>query len=99
VIAIAFPIPSLPLRLAGNPSSADSGIARLTREFRYLASLANTSLWWIVTAVDAIQLVAKAAEVSGSSSPEAIIGYWNTLEAYPGLFGSLTDPTQRLPDR
>jgi branched-chain amino acid transport system substrate-binding protein len=58
-------------------------------------SLENTSLWWIVSAVDAIQLIAKAVEVSGSSSPEAIIGYWNTLSNYPGLFADYTfSPTQ-----
>jgi branched-chain amino acid transport system substrate-binding protein len=58
-------------------------------------SLENTSLWWIVSAVDAIQLIAKAVDVSGSSSPEAIIGYWNTLKAYPGLFADYTfSPSQ-----
>lgn len=58
-------------------------------------SLQNTSLWWIVSAVDAIQLIAKAVDVSGSSSPEAVIGYWNTLKAYPGLFADYTfSPTQ-----
>jgi branched-chain amino acid transport system substrate-binding protein len=58
-------------------------------------SLENTSLWWIVSAVDAIQLIAKAVEASGSSSPEAIIGYWNTLNKYPGLFADYTfSPTQ-----
>lgn len=58
-------------------------------------SLENTSLWWIVSAVDGIQLIAKAVEVSGSSSPEAIIGYWNTLTNYPGLFADYTfSPTQ-----
>ena len=58
-------------------------------------SLENTSLWWIVSAIDAIQLIAKAVEVSGSSSPEAIIGYWNTLTNYPGLFADYTfSPTQ-----
>ena len=58
-------------------------------------SLENTSLWWIVSAVDAIQLIAKAVEVSGASSPEAIIGYWNTLNNYPGLFADYTfSPTQ-----
>lgn len=53
-------------------------------------SLENTSLWWIVSAVDAIQLIARAVQVSGSSSPEAIIGYWNTLNKYPGLFADYT---------
>jgi branched-chain amino acid transport system substrate-binding protein len=53
-------------------------------------SLADTSLWWIVSAIDAIELIAKAVGSSGSSSPEAIIGYWNTVRGYPGLFGDYT---------
>jgi branched-chain amino acid transport system substrate-binding protein len=53
-------------------------------------SLANTSLWWIVSAVDAIQLIAEAVSKTDSSSPEAIIGYWNTLTKYPGLFADYT---------
>ena len=53
-------------------------------------SLVNTSLWWIVSAVDAIQLVADAVSKTDSSSPEAIIGYWNTLTKYPGLFADYT---------
>jgi branched-chain amino acid transport system substrate-binding protein len=58
-------------------------------------SLANTSLWWIVSAVDAIQLIAEAVGKTDSSSPEAIIGYWNTLTKYPGLFADYTfSPTQ-----
>jgi branched-chain amino acid transport system substrate-binding protein len=58
-------------------------------------SLANTSLWWIVSAVDAIQLIADAVSKTDSSSPEAIIGYWNTLTKYPGLFADYTfSPTQ-----
>jgi branched-chain amino acid transport system substrate-binding protein len=52
--------------------------------------LDDTSLWWVVSGVDAINLIAKAVEEAGSSSPEAIIGYWNTLRKYPGLFGSYT---------
>jgi branched-chain amino acid transport system substrate-binding protein len=62
-----------------------------TQEFveqvRGRISLADTSLWWIVSAVDAINLIAAAVSESGSSSPKAIIDYWNSLRNYPGLFG------------
>jgi branched-chain amino acid transport system substrate-binding protein len=58
-------------------------------------SLAGTSLWWIVSAVDAIKLVAEAVSKTDSSSPDAIIGYWNTLTKYPGLFADYTfSPSQ-----
>jgi branched-chain amino acid transport system substrate-binding protein len=52
--------------------------------------LSDTSLWWIVSAVDAIQMIGKAVSETGSSSPEAIIRYWNSLHNYPGLFGDYT---------
>ncbi|MDQ2804073.1 MAG: ABC transporter substrate-binding protein, partial [Pseudomonadota bacterium] len=57
--------------------------------------LADTSLWWVVSGVDAVNLLADAVEKTGSSSSEAIIGYWNTLKGWPGLFGDYTyTPTQ-----
>ncbi len=58
-------------------------------------NLTGTSLWWIVSAVDAIQLICKAVDLTGESTPEAIIGYWNTLTKYPGLFADYTfSPTR-----
>jgi branched-chain amino acid transport system substrate-binding protein len=53
-------------------------------------TLSDTSLWWIVSAVDAIELIAKAVAETGSSGPSDIIGYWNTVRRYPGLFGDYT---------
>ena len=50
--------------------------------------LSDTLLWWVAAGYDAINMVAKAVDVTGSSSSEAIIGYWNTLKPYPGVFGN-----------
>ena len=58
-------------------------------------NLQDTLLWWVANGIDAVNLVAKAVEESGSSSKEAIIGYWNTLKNYPGLFRRI----QLQPDR
>jgi branched-chain amino acid transport system substrate-binding protein len=52
--------------------------------------LDDTSLWWVVSGVDAVNLVAKAVAETGSSAAADIIHYWNTLKAYPGLFGDYT---------
>jgi branched-chain amino acid transport system substrate-binding protein len=49
--------------------------------------LSDTLLWWVAGGYDAINLVAKAIEVTGSTSSDSIIGYWNSLKAYPGIFG------------
>ncbi len=52
--------------------------------------LNDTSLWWVVSGVDVINLVTKAVAETGSSEAADIIGYWNTLKNYPGLFGDFT---------
>jgi branched-chain amino acid transport system substrate-binding protein len=58
-------------------------------------ALNDTSLWWVLSGVDAVNLVAKAVEETGSSAPETIVGYWNTLNKYPGLFGNYTFTSQQ----
>ena len=58
-------------------------------------ALSDTSLWWVASGVDAIRLVAEAVDKTGSSSADAIAGYWNTVKNWPGLFGDYTfTPTQ-----
>jgi branched-chain amino acid transport system substrate-binding protein len=53
-------------------------------------TLADTSLWWVVAAIDAVHLVTEAVEKTGSSNGDAIAGYWNSLRNWPGLFGRYT---------
>ncbi|MGA2287659.1 ABC transporter substrate-binding protein [Bradyrhizobium sp.] len=53
-------------------------------------ALSDTLLWWVAGGVDAVNLVAKAVETTGGSSSADIIGYWNSLRKYPGLFGDYT---------
>ncbi|SHH95449.1 ABC transporter substrate-binding protein [Pollutimonas bauzanensis] len=53
-------------------------------------SLEDTLYWWVSAGYDAIALVAKAIEATGSTQPRDIIEYWNGLKAYPGYFGSYT---------
>jgi branched-chain amino acid transport system substrate-binding protein len=40
--------------------------------------------------VDAINLIAKAVEATGSTAAPGIIGYWNGVKDYPGYFGDYT---------
>jgi branched-chain amino acid transport system substrate-binding protein len=57
--------------------------------------LNDTLLWWIAGGIDAIELIAKAVETSGSTEAEGIVKYWNTLTKYPGYFGDYSfTPTQ-----
>ena len=58
-------------------------------------SIKDTLLWWIADGVDAIDLIAKAVDESGSTQGEGIIKYWNSLSKYSGYFGNFTfSPTQ-----
>ena len=52
--------------------------------------LNDTALWWVACGNDAVNLVAAAVEATGASTGEAIVGYWNTLKNYPGVFGDYT---------
>ena len=51
---------------------------------------ADTTLWWVVDGVDAINLIANAVRETGSTEPEKITGYWETLKEYPGLYATYT---------
>ncbi len=50
--------------------------------------LDDTSLWWVASGVDGIRLIADAVAKTGSSDSDKIIGYWNTLKEWPGLYGN-----------
>ncbi len=51
-------------------------------------ALDDTSLWWVVSGVDSIRLIAEAVDKTGSSDSDKIIGYWNSLKNWPGLYGT-----------
>jgi len=51
--------------------------------------LDDTLLWWVLSGVDAVNLIADAVKESkGDSSSSAIITYLNGLKGYPGVFGT-----------
>jgi branched-chain amino acid transport system substrate-binding protein len=52
--------------------------------------LSDTTLYWIVSASDAVHLVADAVAKTGSSDASAIIGHWNQLSKWPGVFGDIS---------
>ena len=64
--------------------------AEFVERLKGKVDLADTSLWWVACGYDAVKLVAKAVETTGESSAEAIIGYWNGLKGYPGVYGNYT---------
>lgn len=54
----------------------------------------DTLLWWIACGYDAALLVAAAVKNAGDA-PEQIAGYWNTVKAFPGVFGDHTWTAQQ----
>jgi branched-chain amino acid transport system substrate-binding protein len=68
------------------PPRTAAFVARLAGK----VALDDTSLWWVASGYDAVKLVAEAVDATGSSASDAIIGYWNSLRAYPGIFGAYT---------
>jgi branched-chain amino acid transport system substrate-binding protein len=74
------------------PAKSEDLMARLTKAN---VALNDTLLWWVAGGIDVIELFAKAVETSGSTDPQGIIAYLNTLNKYPGYFGDYTfTPTQ-----
>ncbi|MBV9561489.1 MAG: ABC transporter substrate-binding protein [Bradyrhizobium sp.] len=74
------------------PAKSEELVARLTRA---KIALSDTLLWWIAGGIDAVELFAKAVEISGSTDGPGIIAYLNSLDKYPGYFGDYTfTPTQ-----
>jgi branched-chain amino acid transport system substrate-binding protein len=65
------------------PPRTEAFVAKLAGR----VELADTSLWWVACAYDAVQLVAKTVTATASTAPAAIIDYWNTIGSYPGIYG------------
>jgi branched-chain amino acid transport system substrate-binding protein len=51
--------------------------------------LSDTLLWWIAVGYDTPRMIAEAVRNVGTE-PQQIVGYLNTLKAYPGVFGDIS---------
>jgi branched-chain amino acid transport system substrate-binding protein len=72
---------------AGNlPPRSAAFVKRLAGK----VDLSDSALWWVACGYDAVNLVASAVEHTGQSTSDAIVGYWNSLKKYPGIFGDYT---------
>jgi branched-chain amino acid transport system substrate-binding protein len=56
-------------------------------EVKGKVELSDTSLYWVLVGVDGVRLVADAVAKTGSSDADAMIGYWNHVTKWPGLYG------------
>jgi branched-chain amino acid transport system substrate-binding protein len=57
--------------------------------------LADSVLWWVTCAVDAVDLIAKAVDQTRSTDADALIGYFNSVKQYPGVFGDYSFSPQQ----
>src|SRR6201995_639855 len=67
------------------PPKSQELVDRLTKAN---IALNDTLLWWIAGGIDAIELIAKGVEATGSTDGPGIIAYLNSLTKYPGYFGN-----------
>jgi branched-chain amino acid transport system substrate-binding protein len=51
--------------------------------------MSDTLLWWIALGYDGVRMVAEAVKSAGSN-PEQIVGYWNKLNNFPGVYGDIS---------
>jgi len=51
--------------------------------------MSDTLLWWIALGYDGPRMIADAVK-NASSAPEQIVGYWNTLSDFPGVYGDIS---------
>src|SRR5215469_12064850 len=51
--------------------------------------MSDTLLWWIALGYDGPRMIAEAVKNAGSK-PEQIVGYWNKLTNFPGVYGDIS---------
>jgi branched-chain amino acid transport system substrate-binding protein len=49
----------------------------------------DTLLWWVAVGWDSVELMAETFKNAGTK-PEEIVGYYNKLKAWPGIYGTIT---------
>jgi branched-chain amino acid transport system substrate-binding protein len=54
----------------------------------------DTLLWWVAVGYDSPNMIAQAVKSAGAE-PEAIVGYLNKLNGYPGVFGDISFTPER----
>jgi branched-chain amino acid transport system substrate-binding protein len=51
--------------------------------------MSDTLLWWIALGYDGPRMIAEAVKNAGSK-PEQIVGHWNRLTNFPGVYGDIS---------
>ena len=68
------------------PARAQEFVDRLRKA---KIEMGDTLLWWIALGWDGARLMADTLKAAGTK-PEDIVGYWNKLKSWPGVYGTVT---------
>lgn len=68
------------------PSKAAEFVERLKKE---KIEFADTLLWWVALGWDGAALIGETLKAAGPKSDQ-IVGYWNKLKGWPGIYGTVT---------
>jgi branched-chain amino acid transport system substrate-binding protein len=52
--------------------------------------MGDTLLWWIALGWDGARLMAETIKAVDGTAPDQIVGYWNKLKGWPGVYGTVT---------
>jgi len=72
-----------------NGKLPDRTTAFVERLRRAKIDMSDTLLWWIALGYDGVRMIAEAVKSAGSN-PEQIVGYWNKLNNFPGIYGDIS---------
>ena len=68
------------------PPRAEEFVSRLKAS---KVDMGDTLLWWIAMGYDGAKLIADTVKAAGDK-PDQIVGYWNKLKAWPGVYGTIS---------
>ncbi len=74
------------------PPRAQEFVERLRKA---KTEMGDTLLWWIALGWDGARLMAETIKGGGGSSAPQIVGYLNKLNAWPGVYGTVTFTPQQ----
>jgi branched-chain amino acid transport system substrate-binding protein len=99
--AKVYPNNFRPVCYGANGNLPDRTKAFMDRLRSAKIDMSDTLLWWIALGYDTPHLIAQAIKNVGAE-PEKIVGYWNKLKDFPGVYGDISftpDEHNGYPDK
>jgi branched-chain amino acid transport system substrate-binding protein len=87
--AKVYPNNFRPVCYTADDKLADRTVAFIDRLKKANVDLGDTLLWWVGVGYDTPQMIAEAVKNVGTE-PDKIVGYFNQLKAFPGVYGDIS---------